>query len=291
MISKVFSILTLIIAGTAAFLGMKGKEAVDHLQSELASFKSKYNSEVAAHGKTKDTLKKTQEDLEGTKAELESTKGKLRDTETALAAMKTDLDATKTALAMKEMQLLAIQAELDKLGGGKKIEELGTQIAEMTAKVKDQETKIGTLEKEKIELTNAVASLEGQVKTKEEKIAQDTVKIKRWEEGIMLKGTRGRVMAVNSGWGFAVLSIGDKQGAAANKVMIVGRGGQAIGRVKITSVENNQSIADIIPGSFTKGFYVEPGDEVIFTGDDKVKTDVVVGASPGTGAASDLPIK
>ncbi len=290
MISKVFSILTLIIAGTAAFLGMKGKEAVDHLQSELSSFKNKYNSEVVAHGKTKDTLKKTQEDLEGTKAELESTKGKLRDTETALAAMKTDLDATKTMLAMKEMELASITEKL-KVFGELDINGLKGKVDEMTAKVKDQETKIGTLEKEKIELTNAVASLEGQVKTKEEKIAQDTVKIKRWEENFMQKGTRGRVMAVNPGWGFAVLSIGDKQGAAANKVMIVGRGGQSIGKVKITSVENNQSIADIIPGSFAKGLYVEPGDEVIFTGDDKVKADVVAGAAPGAGASSDLPIK
>ena len=289
MISKVFSILTLIIAGTAAFLGMKGKEAVDHLQGELSSFKNKYNSEVAAHGKTKDTLKKTQEDLEGTKAELESTKGKLRDTETALVAMTKERDDNKTALGMKEMELAGIKAELEKIGGTGKIEELGRQIADLAAKSKEQEGKIGTLEKEKIELGNAVASLEGQVKTKEEKIAQDTVKIKRWEEHFMQKGTRGRVMAVNPGWGFAVLSIGDKQGAAANKIMIVGRAGQSIGKVKITSVENNQSIADIIPGSFTKGLYVEPGDEVIFTGDDKVKTDVVAGAAPGAGSGLELP--
>lgn len=290
MISKVFSILTLIIAGAAAFLGMKGKEAVDHLQSELSSTKNKYNSEVAAHGKTKDTLKKTQEDLEGTKSELESTKGKLRDTETALAAMKTDLDAAKTTLAMKEMELASITEKLKEFGN-LDINGLKGKIDEMTAKVKDQEMKVGTLEKEKIELSNAVASLESQVKSKEEKIAQDTSKIKRWEEGFMQKGTRGRVMAVNPGWGFAVLSIGDKQGAAANKIMIVGRGGQSIGKVKITSVENNQSIADIIPGSFTKGVYVEPGDDVIFTGEDKVKADVIVGAAERAGAGSDLPTK
>ena len=154
MISKVFSILTLIIAGTAAFLGMKGKEAVDHLQGELSSFKNKYNSEVAAHGKTKDTLKKTQEDLEGTKAELESTKGKLRDTETALAAMKTDLDAAKTTLAMKDMELTGIKEKLEKMGGPEMLTNMQGKLDEMTAKMKDQETKVGTLEKEKIELTD-----------------------------------------------------------------------------------------------------------------------------------------
>ena len=278
MIAKVFSVLTLLIAAGAAFLGLKGKELVDALQGDLRDTKVKLTTEISGHNKTKETLKTTQAELETTKTDLESTRTKLRDTEMTLATTKTELDTTKTSLAMKEMDLAKIQAELDKIpGGAKRIDELVAQIADMAAKVKDQETKIGTLEKEKIELTNAVASLEGTVKNKEEKIAHDTVKINRWEKSIMEKGTRGRVMAVNPGWGFAVLSIGDKQGAAANKILIVGRDGQAIGKVKITSVEASQSIADIIPGSFVKGAYLQPGDEVIFTGEDKVKTDVVAG--------------
>jgi hypothetical protein len=89
----------------------------------------------------------------------------------------------------------------------------------------------------------------------------------------MIKGTRGQVLAVNAGWGFCVLSIGDKQGAAANKTMIVARNGQAIGKVKIINVERSQSVADIIPSSFVRGAYVQPGDSVIFVGDDKVREE------------------
>ena len=289
MIAKVFSVLTLLIAAGAAFLGFKGHEMVGTLQTDLKETKTKLATEIREHNKTKDTLKKTQEELEATKAELESTKGKLRETEANLAATKTELDKTKADLAMKDTELADIKKQLEPFVGID-IKNLKSTIDDMTAKVKDQEMKIGTLEKEKIELTNAVASLETSVKQKEEKIAQDTKVIKKYTDNIMQKGIRGRVMAVNPGWGFAVLSIGDKQGAAANKVMIVGRGGQAIGKVKITSVETNQSIADIIPGTFVKGTYIEPGDDIIFTGDDKVQPEVVAGATPAaTGAASDLP--
>ncbi len=290
MIAKVFSILTLLIAGAAAFLGFKGHEMVGALQDDLKGTKNKLATEVREHTKTKDTLKKTQEELEATKADLESTRGKLRETETALAAAKTELDATKTMLAAKEQELAKIKLEVERIGGPGKIEELAKQIADLAGKSKEQEAKIGTLEKEKIELGNAVSSLENTLKEKEDKIAKDGVKIKRWETNFMEKGTRGRVMAVNPGWGFAVISIGDKQGAAANKVIVVGRGGQAIGKLKITSVETNQSIADIIPGSFVKGTYVEPGDDVIFTGDDKVKLEVAPG-SPAVVPASDLPAR
>lgn len=284
MIAKVFSVLTLLIAAGAAFLGMKGKELVDNLQGDLRDTKGKLATEISGHNKTKETLKATQADLEATKTDLEATRAKLVTSEMNLTTAKADLDAAKTSLDMKVMELAAIMEKL-KAFGDVDINGLKGKIDEMTAKVKDQEAKIGTLEKEKNELTNAVASLEGTVKSKEDKIAQDTIKIDRWEKNFIQKGTRGRVMAVNPGWGFAVLSIGDKQGAAANKIMIVGRGGQAIGKVKITSVETNQSIADIIPGSFVKGSYVEPGDEVIFTGDDKVKTEVAAGEA----VVSDLP--
>ncbi len=77
-------------------------------------------------------------------------------------------------------------------------------------------------------------------------------------------GLEGEVMAVNQGWNFVVVSIGDRQGAEANSELIVKRGDTMIGKLKITSVEPSTSIADIIPDSVSKGQRVLPGDRVIF---------------------------
>src|SRR5205085_3962308 len=79
----------------------------------------------------------------------------------------------------------------------------------------------------------------------------------------------GRVLTVNAGWDFCVLNIGDMHGAAANRIAVVARGGKAIGKVKIASVETSGSIADIIANSFAKGMSVQPGDDIIYTGNDK----------------------
>lgn len=79
---------------------------------------------------------------------------------------------------------------------------------------------------------------------------------------------KGRVLAVNPNWDFCVVSLGDKQGGTINQVLIVARDGQAIGKVKITQVEAAQSIADIVPGTFAKNTFVQPGDDVVFTGED-----------------------
>jgi hypothetical protein len=123
----------------------------------------------------------------------------------------------------------------------------------------------------------------------DEKVSKQKTVIDRYQKDFMVKGTRGRVLAVNAGWGFCVISIGDRQGAAASKIMVVVRGGQAIGRVKIINVETSQSVADIIPSSFVKGTYVQPGDDVIFTGEDKVREEQSGEAAPGPGTAAVLP--
>ena len=86
------------------------------------------------------------------------------------------------------------------------------------------------------------------------------------EKAIMLKGTTGRILAVNGGWNFVVLSIGDKQGAKMGATMLVVRGNEPIAKVRISSVEPSSSIADIIPGSVRRGVTVQPGDTVIFEG-------------------------
>jgi hypothetical protein len=73
--------------------------------------------------------------------------------------------------------------------------------------------------------------------------------------------------------------------------MIVVRNGQAIGKVKIINVEASQSVADIIPSSFVRGAYVQPGDEVIYTGEDKVREEPVpeVGGAPTPGISPLVP--
>jgi hypothetical protein len=103
-------------------------------------------------------------------------------------------------------------------------------------------------------------------KAAEEKLTTAQATIKHYQEPIDLAGKTGRVVAVNPGWNFAVIDVGDRKGATLNAPLIVTRGGQMVGRLKITSVEPATSIADIIPGSVARGDSVQPGDRIVFAG-------------------------
>ena len=290
---KIFSGLTLVVALAAIFFGFQSKELVGKLQVAA----DRDHTDLLA---TREKLKKTEKELADTKAELATTKEELAKTKDTL--VKTEADLTKAIsdvkaatdkLAANETELAAIKKNFEDL---KKDlpgtpEEIAKQIADMKAKIPELEGKVATAEKDIAELKEVNKTLTAQKNELDERFASQKKVVDRYQKNIMIKGTRGHVLAVNAGWGFCVLSIGDRQGAAANKIMIVARGGQAIGKVKIINVESSQSVADIIPKSFTRGSYVEPGDDVIFTGEDKVREEPAdaAGKTPAAATAPGVP--
>jgi hypothetical protein len=80
----------------------------------------------------------------------------------------------------------------------------------------------------------------------------------------MRQGLTGTILAVNQAWNFVVLSMGDRQGVVPNAEMLVQRGNQYLGKVRVTSVEPSTSIADILVRTVPRGFTVMPGDQVIY---------------------------
>ena len=108
--------------------------------------------------------------------------------------------------------------------------------------------------------------LEGQLKSARDaqQAAQRNLAIREGQEA--LNGLQGRVLAVDRNWNFVVLNLGGRSGVNTNAQMIVRRGGSMVGRVRITSVEPAQSIADIVPNSVPAGVSVQAGDTVVFAG-------------------------
>jgi hypothetical protein len=109
-----------------------------------------------------------------------------------------------------------------------------------------------------------VTQLQTQVERAQNKI-QEYIKKDTERKKLQLRlGLEGKILAVNPAWNFVVLNIGDKNGVANNVEMLVKRGNQFIGKLRITSVEPSTSIADIIPSTLSKGQFVQTGDNVIY---------------------------
>jgi hypothetical protein len=112
------------------------------------------------------------------------------------------------------------------------------------------------------------ASLQAKLKDAEAQLADLRQREAQRKSKVMRTGLEGRILAVNSSWNFVVISLGDRNGVIANAELLIKRGDQLIGKVRITSVEPSTSIADIVANSLRPGLSVQPGDTVIYNGPD-----------------------
>jgi len=71
------------------------------------------------------------------------------------------------------------------------------------------------------------------------------------------------VTAVDSDWGFIVARVEESAELAIDETLIVVRGGQMIGRVRISALEKGKVIADIDYDSLQGGKHIHAGDKLI----------------------------
>ena len=162
-----------------------------------------------------------------------------------------DKDATitqqKTDMAAKDARIAELESKTNTatLPAANPSEDLKKQLEEkdilassLSAKLKEQDVQLDALKKREDQRRNKA----------------------------MRNGLEGKILAVNPSWNFVVLNLGDRNGVVNNAELLIKRGTQLIGKVRITSVEPSTSVADIVVNSVRSGLSVQPGDSVIYAG-------------------------
>lgn len=241
-----------------AFFGFQTKGTVTGLRQNL-------DTTSKSLATTQKSLTKAQEDLKASQDQTAAEKQRSDAAAAEAATAKTD--AQKAADQAKDAQtkLDTANAQVEDLT--KKMAAPGTgpsgaapeELTKLQGEVKDAQAKLAEVEQVRQTLENKSKAAESEAGALRQKEQQR-------QAGLMRPGLEGQVLAVNAGWNFVVLSLGDKQGAVMNAELLVVRGEQRIAKIRITSVEPSTSVADLVPGSLARGARVQPGDRVIFPG-------------------------
>lgn len=263
--TKPLLILCIVASLAATVLGFlnRGKlvekrAEIDNSGSQLASTRLELEAakkdveaksqEIASLGTEKTELNskltESQSELTKAKEELAAAQEKATAAEGELTQLQTDAGAKDTRIAELEQQLATAQTATPETPAE------GQDSAELQARLTELETVNTQLQDQNAGLTAQIAELQ------------------RKEEGRqkvqMRQGLTGTILAVNQAWNFVVLSLGDRQGVVPNAEMLVQRGNQYLGKVRVTSVEPSTSIADILVRTVPRGLTVMPGDRVIY---------------------------
>lgn len=249
-----YASIAVTLATTA--LGFINKNSLTATKEKLVTAEDTVTKKTAA-------IEQAQKDITAGKEKLATVTAE-KDQATAQAeTLKTDLEKNKTQVTDLTTQIAAKTTEVTKLtadleeakkkgptegSGGvnpldETVKQLQAQIEEGKVVIAEQKTKLDSAQ-------SRVTKLE------EDNARRLASKLR--------PGLEGRILAVNQAWNFVVLNLGDKNGVVGNAEMLIKRGNQLVGKVRVTSVEPSTSIADIVANSVPRGVSIQPGDNVIY---------------------------
>lgn len=231
------------IAGYLTFQQM-GTEKVTLTQvqqakqaSDRAAAKAKQDADAANAAKDQ------------TASQLTETQGKVEDLNTKLtAAQKQSDDLNSSIQAAKDAQSKAETAlqSLNSALGGKTPDQIKADAE------KAQQDLASAQSQQKI--------LQDQVQASQSQIDQLKDAINRSHVGQMPPGISGKITFVNRTWNFVVLNIGLSNGIVPNGELVVYRGRDFLGKIKVTSAEASTAVADILPDAKAD---IQKGDDVL----------------------------
>jgi len=244
------SLIVAIVAGltVGAMNFIKVRDKITNLITERDDWHNQFTQTDTKLKKTTSELKKTSSELADTKKNLETTTEE-RDTARAEATSQTkraaqlseDLNRTKKERDDAQAELAAYKAT-------------GFSPAQVMSLGK-------TLKQSQDELAEAKQV----IKSHEQKIRQLDARLSIYEtpdKPILLPAAlKGKIMISDPKWGFVVLNVGEDQGVLEHGQLLVNRDGKLVAKVKVTSVQKNRSIANVMPG-WQLGEVLE-GDQVI----------------------------
>jgi hypothetical protein len=222
----------------------RGEDAANLLQAQQAKAAS-----------DKATAQAKQQVVDANQAKLDSdtkltaANSKVDDLTTQLTAAQKQATDASTALQTANDKTKTAQDALDKINtalDGKSVDDI------KAAEAKAEADLAASQSEQKI--------LQDQLQASQTQIADLKDAINRSNDhGKMPPGISGKVTFVNRTWNFVVLDVGLSNGVVPNGELIVYRGRDFLGKIKVTSAESNSAVADILPdvkGDIQVGDYV-----------------------------------
>jgi hypothetical protein len=212
-------------------------EDLPRLDGELSKAHMVASAVLQGWNDTKTDLENTLKDLENTKADLASTKVELEKARTEIVQLTDTISAKNQELVEKSNVIAGLEEEKSSLTA---------QVADLTAQIATLQDQIATLEEDK-------AVIEAQLEKCDKELNKEIT---------MKPGTTAKVVYANAEWNFVVIDIGSNEGAQSTAEMIIHRGDSMVGKIRLSAIRDNVSIAEVLP-DFQKDT-VKEGDDVLF---------------------------
>ena len=252
---KVLLYASIAVTLAATAIGFGNKNKLSSARDSLVSTQQETKDKVAAAEQAQKNLKEAKDTLTKLTAEKDQATAQLE-------SVKADAEKNKTQVADLTAQVGTKDSEITKLTADIQAKEAQIKTLSETTPAAPAGPAVDPVviaEKEAL-----ITKLQGDLDASRTQLADIRKKDNDRTALKMRNGLEGRILAVNQAWNFVVLNLGDRNGVVGNAEMLIKRGNQLVGKVRVTSVEPSTSIADIVAKSVPSGVNIQPGDNVIY---------------------------
>lgn len=251
--ATLFGSLTALVLALSLWIGYKNKaEYVKQIELRQKE-ERRLDGNTKTFNTTSDELKETTENKEATIAKNTELTEEQEELSEKVEGMESDIETKKSEIADNKA---TIESNDDVM---KELSTAETLIPELTATQK----KIAQI-KDDIETEKGnMARLQGIKNNTAETITVKREIVSLQTSGKSLPTLNTTIRSVFANWGFVILNAGNAQGVVPGSTLDVLRGGEIVGQLKVTAVEQNRASADVVTEDLAAGVNVRPGDRVV----------------------------
>lgn len=250
----VLILISLSFAGGAFYLLQQEKQKSTDLEEKLDEISTKQRITESKLDEAKKSMTDLQLKYEESKMkidaltqDLEQEKQARIQAEGRIEQMSVDLDQQKELRSDLEDRLSKAQNDVRMTQG--QLKDLDARKTELEAKVKDLEVKTQEIELGNIVVVPEAAPAPVPAGKKQPAPVKEAVKAGKKPAATVAPALQGQVLVVNKEYSFAVISLGNKDGAKLNQVFSVYRGKTYLGDVKVEKVHDSMSAAGFLSAS------------------------------------------
>ena len=258
-----FYILTFLVCGVAAYFSL--------------SLQEMFESQQKVRLDTIDTNRRVSANADGTETEIVTREGVLENARADRAQAQAALESAQATGRTLANQLREVESTLESVNAevarvNTELQNIQTTFAELGDNVTPEVVNddITNLQRRRDELVQQREELEelsiaAQRRLAEQRAEAERIALRTAERStqLALNATEAVISAVNNEWGFVLIGAGSNSGFTPQAAMVVQRDGRVIGRVRPSSIEPTQTIADIDYSAMSPGVRLQPGDRVI----------------------------
>lgn len=267
MIKNIFYVLTIVASGAAAYFGSitKGKletkvtETVGLVDGNLIVGK-KIEDKEGAIKVAKGEKKAAVEARDVTSASLENESSKESGLRNTLGGIEADIEAADAKLIQIDGAIATAEAIIRDIlpdaGSNLEIDAVVGYIEDLENQRKEKEAAL----EEKTEVAAKFAKTADAAAAQKDRLQSRLGTVRN---RIALNGVTATVTAVQTGYGFVIINRGaNNSNIDEQSELLVSRNGAFVGRLKVSAVEPNQTICDIVQSSLKPGQRIQSGDRV-----------------------------